>query len=183
MVIFSHVDERPMANYRLVRDIPVFIDDKREASMVEMGRDDITVSCTQGRIVVWFGRQVGESIIHQVIFGISCVDSSVYHELEVICDFKTIGEYENMGCILVSYSKTRGGYRTMFNIPFSRKFALDHFVKSIVKSLREKDIKKTLHWDGDLDRIILIYNELKRLDGWDIKRIDYKNKNEKEVSK
>src|SRR3990170_4556034 len=142
MVIFSHVDERPMANYRLVRDIPVFIDDKREASMVEMGRDDITVSCTQGRIVVWFGRQ--------------------------------IGEYEDMGCILVSYSKTRGGYRTMFNIPFSRKFALDHFVKSIVKSLREKDIKKTLHWDGDLDRIILIYNELKRLDGWDIKRIDYK---------
>lgn len=86
-----------------------------------------------------------------------------------------------MGYVLISYSKTRGGYRVIFNLPFSKKFALDNFVKSIVRQLKESDVKKTLHWDGSLDRIILIYNELKKLDGWEIKRIGYKGEGEKGV--
>ncbi len=158
-----------------------FLTGRRDISVVEMGRDDVTVSCTQGKIMLWFGRQVSESVIRHVIFGISDVDSSVNHEQEVICPFKAISEYENMGYILTSYAKTNGGYRAIFNIPFSKNFALDHFVKSIVLSLKEKDVKKTLHWDGSLDRIILIYNELKKLDGWGIKRIDYKVEGEKEL--
>jgi len=62
-------------------------------------------------------RQAGrESVIRHVIFGISEVDSSVNHEQEVICPFKAISEYENMGYILTSYAKTKGGYRAIFNI-------------------------------------------------------------------
>lgn len=157
-----------------VLDKTIFFNNSRNITMVELGRDDITVSLTPGKIILWFGRQVNESLIRDVIFGISGIDSSVNHEQEVICDFDTISEYENMGYVLTSYGKTNGGYRAIFNVPFSKKFALAHFVKSIVNQLREKDVRKTLHWDGSFDRIILIFNELKKLEGWELKRIDYK---------
>ncbi len=147
----------------------------REISVVEMGRDDMTVTCTQGKIILWFGRQVSESLIRQVIFGISNIDSSVNHEREIICEFNNIAEYENLGYVLTSYAKTKGGYRAIFNIPFSKKFALAHFVKSIASQLKEKDVKKTLHWNGSVDRMILIYNEFKKLEEWGIKRIEYKD--------
>ncbi len=152
---------------------------RRDISLVEMGRDDISVSCTHGKIILWFGRQVDESLIRQIVFGISNIDSSVNHEQEVICNFNNIAEYENMGYVLTSYAKAKSGYRAIFNIPFSKKFALAHFVKSIVNQLKEKDVKKTLHWDGSIDRMILIYNEFKKLEGWGIKRIEYKDEDGK----
>ncbi|MCX9012312.1 MAG: hypothetical protein OIN66_14470 [Candidatus Methanoperedens sp.] len=152
----------------------IFSGDGRNVSLVEMGRDDMTVSCTQGKIILWFGRQVSESLIRQVIFCISSIDSSVSHEQEVVCDFKTISEYESMGYTLISYAKTKGGYRAIFNLQFSKKFALAHFVKSIASQLKEKDVRKNLHWDGSFDSVTLLYNELKKLDDWEIKRIEYK---------
>ncbi len=158
-----------------------FLTNAQEITMVELGRDDVTVSLTPGKIILWFGRQVSESLIHQVIFGISGIDSSVNHEQEVVCDFNAISEYENMGYVLTSYAKTKGGYRVIFNVPFSKKFALAHFVKSIVNQLKEKDVRKTLHWDGSIDRMILLYNELKKLDGWETKRIEHKGEEEKVV--
>lgn len=152
----------------------IFFNDSRDITMVELGRDDVTVSLTPGKIILWFGRQVSESLVRDVIFGISGIDSSVNHEQEIICAFSAIPEYENMGYVLTSYARTKGGYRAIFNVPFSKKSALSHFVKSIVNQLKEKDVKKTLFWDGSIDRIILISNELKKLDGWELKRIEYK---------
>lgn len=170
-----------MAEDRLtLGDVDLF-KEGRDISVVEMGREDITVSCTLGKITVWFGRQVSESLIWKVVFAISNVDSSVNHEQEVICDFNTIAEYENMGYILTSYAKTRGGYRAIFYVPFSKKFALAHFVESIVLELKERDVKKTLHWDGSLVRIALVYNELKKLEGWEIKRIELKDEDQKVI--
>ena len=157
------------------KDTAVLLKGRQDISVIEMGRDDLTVSCTQGKIILWFGRQVSEPVIRHVIFGISNIDSSVSHEQEVICDFSTISEYESMGYVLISYSKTKGGYRAIFSLPFSKKFALDHFVKSIVGQLREKDVKKTLHWNGSIDRILMVYNELKRLDYWTLRRVEYKD--------
>lgn len=168
-----------MAVVKEAKDNADFSRDTRDITMVELGRDDVTVSLTPGKIILWFGRQVSESLIRDVIFGISCIDSSVNHEQEVICDFNAISEYENMGYVLTSYAKTKGGYRVIFNVPFSKKFALAHFVKSIVNQLKEKDVRKTLHWDGSIDRMILLYNELKKLDGWETKRIEYKGEEEK----
>ncbi len=156
-----------------------FLSNSKDITMMEVGRDDVNVSLTPGKIILWFGRRVSESLIHDVIFEISSIDSSVNHEQEVICDFNAISEYESMGYVLTSYAKTKGGYRVIFNIPFSRKTALSHFVKSIADQLHEKDVKKTLHWDGSVDRMLRIYNELKTLDGWETKRIEYKGEEEK----
>lgn len=151
-----------------------FIRDGREISVVEMGRDDVNVSCTQGKISLWFGRLVTESLIRHIIFGISNVDSSVSHELEVICNFNAISTYESMGYVLISYSKTKGGYRAAFKLSFSKRFALDHFVGLLLCQLKEKDVKLTLHWDGSPGMIIQVYNELKNFDNIQIKRIEYK---------
>lgn len=156
-----------------------FFENARDITMVELGRDDATVSLTAGKIILWFGRRASESLIQQVIFGISDIDSSVNHEQEVICDFNAISEYENMGYVLTSYARTKNGYRAIFNIPFSKKFALAHFVKSILSQLKERDVRKTLHWDGSLDRIMLICDALKKLDGWELKRVEYKEEEEK----
>ncbi|MDO8727971.1 MAG: hypothetical protein Q7J35_18115, partial [Candidatus Methanoperedens sp.] len=89
-----------------------FLTDGREISLVEMGGEDINISCSQGKINLWFGRQVGETLVRKVLFGISNVDPSVSNEMEVICNFETISAYESTGYTLISYSKTKGGYRT-----------------------------------------------------------------------
>lgn len=153
----------------------------RGISIIEMGRDDVTVSCTQGKIILWFGRQVSESLIQQIIFGISNIDSSIIYEQEILCDFNTISEYESMGYTLVSYAKTRGEYRAIFNLQFSKRSALAHFVRSIIGQLKEKDVRKILHWDGSPDKITLVYNELKDLENWVIKRVEHKAIEEKSV--
>ncbi len=169
-----------MTETRYAKEPADFIPDGREISLLEIGSEDINVSCSQGKINLWFGRQVGETLVRQVIFGISNIDPSVSHELEVICDFDIISAYESAGYTLVSYSKTKGGYRTAFRLSFSKKFALDHFVRSIIDQLKEKGVKFTLHWDGSPGMISHLYNELKKLDGMKVKRIEYKPVEEKE---
>ena len=152
--------------------------DGKEVIAVDLGRDDMMVSLTPNKIILWFGRQADESSIREVIFGISSIDPSVNLEQEIICEFKNISEYENMGYVLTSYGKTKSGYRVIFNIPFSRKVVLAHFVRSIVLKLRENDMKKTLRWDGSPVKINLLYNKLKNFDGWEIKRIEFKETQE-----
>jgi len=137
--------------------------DGKEVISVDLRRDDMMVSLTPHKIILWFGRQAGESSIRDVIFGISSIDPSLNLEQEIICDFKNIAEYENMGYVLTSYAKTKSGYRVIFNVPFSRKAALAHFVRSIFLNLRENDVKKTINWDGSPASINLIYNKLKNV--------------------
>ena len=79
-----------------------------------------------------------------------------------------------MGYVLTSYAKTKGGYRVIFNIPFSKRLALSHFIRSIPGQLREKDIRRTILWDGSPEKIKYIFNKLKNLEGWEIKKIEYK---------
>ena len=155
--------------------------DGKEIIAVDLGCDDMTISLTPHKIILWFGRQACDSSIREVIFGISSIDPYVNLEQEIICEFNSIAEYENMGYVLTSYGKTKSGYLVIFNIPFSRKAALAHFVRSIVLKLRENDMKKTLHWDGSPVKINLLYNKFKNFDGWEIKRIEFKDKETQEL--
>ncbi|MCX9085415.1 MAG: hypothetical protein OIN87_11540 [Candidatus Methanoperedens sp.] len=150
----------------------------KEVISVDMGRDDMSISLSSRKIKLWFGRLADESSIREVIFGISTIDQSIILEQEIICDFKSIAEYENMGYILTSYAKTKSGYRVIFNIPFSRKVALVHFVRSIFLKLRENDVKINLTLDGSSPKIKLIYNKLKSLNGLEIKKIEFEEEME-----
>jgi hypothetical protein len=157
---------------------PGLFRDGKEIIEIELGRDDMKVTMTSHKIIIWFGRMAGESSIREVIFSISSIDPSVNLEQEIICGFKDIAEYETKGYVLTSYAKAKSGYRVIFNIPFSRKFALAHFVRSIFLELHENDVKKNLLWDGSPAKINLIYNKLRNFDGWEIKRIEFKDKEE-----
>ncbi|MDI6888241.1 MAG: hypothetical protein QMC78_00890 [Methanocellales archaeon] len=143
-------------------------------SSIEMGTDDITMTCTQGKIAIWFGKKTPENLIKHILTGISNVDSSVTHEMEVICDFNDIEKYEGKEYILVSYAKTRGGYRAIFNIPFSKREALDHLADAILEQLQQRPVHKDLFWNSGAAKIMLLFDELSDIDGWRIKKVDFR---------
>jgi hypothetical protein len=144
-------------------------------SSFEMGRDDVNVVCTYGKISLWFGRQVPDVVIGQILLGISNIDHSAVHELELVCDFEEITEYESHGYILVSYAKSKDGYRTTFHVPFSSKKALFYLAGSVTEALKDKDTILDCYWTGDDSDIMRLYEELSDIEGWKLKGINYKD--------
>jgi len=151
------------------------ISSSQSLASFEMGRDDVNVVCTYGKISIWFGRQVPDVIIGQILIGISIVDASAVHEYEIVCDFEEITEYEGRGYVLVSYAKSENGYKATFNVPFSNKTALFHLADSIIKELKNKKINIDVYWTGDDADIMRLYNELVTIDGWKLKQVNYKD--------
>lgn len=143
-------------------------------SLIEMGTDDITMTCTQGKITIWFGKKTPDNLIKRILTTISNVDSSVTHEMEVVCDFNDIEKYEGKEYILVSYAKTRGGYRAIFNIPFSKRGALEHLAEAILEQLQQRPVHKDLFWNSSAAKIMLLFNELSDIAGWQIKKVDFR---------
>lgn len=144
-------------------------------SSFEMGRDDVNVTCTYGKISIWFGRQVPDIVVGQILLGIANIDKSAVHELELVCDFDSIMEYESHGYVLVSYAKCKDGYRTTFNVPFSSKKALFYLAGSITEELKVKDTVLDCYWTGDDSDIMRLYEELSNIEGWKLKSINYKD--------
>lgn len=150
------------------------VNDSRDVSSIEMGCDEIQLSCTTGKVKVWFGRQTGGDVVNKVLQCFSMMDPSFVHETEIICEYDHIPKYQNHDYTLISYGRAGNSYRAIFNIQLSKQDALDHFIESIIQELEQSEVEKTLHWNGSIDRIILIYNELKELDGWDVTKIEYR---------
>lgn len=144
-------------------------------SSFEMGRDDIHVVCTYGKISIWFGRQVPDVIVGEVLLGISKIDQSAVHELEVVCDFEEITDYESNGYVLVAYARADKGYRATFNVPFSSKKALFRLAGSICKELSDNDMLLDCYWTGSDSDIIRLYTEFNRIKGWCLKNVNYKD--------
>lgn len=159
---------------RIKEDKETLISPHLSLSSFEMGRDDVNVVCTYGKISIWFGRQVPDLVIGQILLGMSRIDKSTVHELEVVCDFDDITYYESNGYVLVSYARTKEGYRTTFNIPFSSKKALFALASSISRGLKKEDIVVDCYWTGDDSDIMRLYEELSSIEGWKIKNINYK---------
>lgn len=144
-------------------------------SSFEMGRDDVNVLCTYGKISIWLGRQVPDLIVGLILIGISKIDNSATHEIEMVCDLDEITEYESKGYVLVSYARIKQGYRTTFNVPFSSKNALYALATDISKGLKNEDTIVDCYWTGDDQDIMLLYEEFKGIKGWKVKGINYKD--------
>ncbi|NIA03017.1 MAG: hypothetical protein GWP12_00540 [Nitrospirae bacterium] len=158
---------------RLIKDN--IVDETRDITSIEMGCDNVQMSCTTGKIKVWLGRQTSSDVVRKVINCFSKIDPSITHEKEIICNYEQIPVYENHGYTLISYGKAQDGYKAIFNIQFSKQNALELFVESIVTELNESEVNKVLHWTGSIPRLILIFHELKSIDGWDITKIEYRD--------
>ncbi|WP_135610457.1 hypothetical protein [Methanococcoides sp. AM1] len=144
-------------------------------SSYEMGSDDVNVVCTYGKISVWFGRQTPDVVVGQTLIAISKVDKSAVYETELICDFDSITNYESNGYVLVSYAKANNGYRAMFNVPFHSNKALFHLAENIIKELKTDDASLDIYWNGDDSDITKLSDEFKKIEGWNIKEIIYKD--------
>jgi hypothetical protein len=151
------------------------ISSSQPLASVEMGRDEVNVVCTYGKISVWFGRQVPEVVIGQILISISNIDTSAVHEYYMVCDFEKITDYEGCGYVLVSYAKSENGYRATFNVPFSNKTALLCMADSILKELKNKDVTIDVYWTGNDADIMRLSDELHNIDGWRVKQINYKD--------
>jgi hypothetical protein len=159
---------------RIKEDKGTLISPHLSFSSFEMGRDDAHMICTYGKISIWFGRQVPDIVIGQILLAMARTDQSAVHELEVICDFDEITDYESNGYVLVSYARSKEGYRTTFNIPFSSKKALFALAGSISRGLKKEDIVVDCYWTGDNSDIMRLYEELSSIEGWKLKNINYK---------
>lgn len=150
----------------------------KEIAVVEMGGNNFAVSCTLGKISLWFGRRSTPEDVSRIIQSIARIDSSAEHENEVICDFEEITDYENRGCTVVSYARNRGGgYRTIFTIPLHNEKARRYFIDSILEELTRSDVRKTLHWNGNIAKILLLFRELKQLPDISLLSVRYKEEN------
>lgn len=144
-------------------------------STMEMGRDDVNVVCSYGKISVWFGRTVPGTVIWKVLTCISNVDKLAVHEKEIICSFDDITVYESYGYVLISYAKFEGGYRATFNVPFVSNKALIYLADSIFKELKETNVLIDIYWTGDYADIMRLYQELHNIEEWKLKNITYKD--------
>ncbi len=146
----------------------------RPLSHYEMGTDDVNIICTYGKINIWFGRKTPESVIGKVILEISNIDKSALHEIEMVCNFEKITEYESHGYVLISYAKTSQGYRVIFNVPFHNKSALLHMARDTLQKLTNDDISLDIYWNGNDSNIIQLADELKTIPDWKVKNVVYK---------
>ncbi len=156
-----------------------WIDDRSDISklnLVEMGRDDATLACTQGKISLWLGKKAKRDLIKRILSSMSKVDSSIGYESEVICDFDAIEKYESRGYVLVSYARTKGKYRAVFHVPLSRKDAMECFTESLIDELRGGNTQKSFLWNGNATKIMLLFTELNdNVMGWQIRRMEFKD--------
>ena len=148
--------------------------DGRDISYIEMGSDKIELSCTIGKIKIWFGKRATVQDVSKVLQCFSRIDSSFVHETEIICDYDQIPLYENNDYTLISYGRAEGGYKVIFNVQFSKQQALNYFIESIINDLKEREVNKTIHWNGCMPRIMMIFNELKSMEGWKITKKEYR---------
>jgi hypothetical protein len=153
----------------------VLISPHRSLSSFEMGRDDVHIVCTYGKISVWLGRQTPDVVVGEILLGISKIDQSAIHELEVICDFEEITNYESNGYILVAYARADKAYRATFNVPFFSRKALFMLAGSISKELKDNDMILDCYWTGNDSDIIRLYAELSRIKDWGLKNVNYKD--------
>ncbi len=156
-----------------------WIDDRSDISklnLVEMGRDDATLICTQGKVSLWLGKKANGDLIKRILYCISKVDPSIIYESEIICKFDDIEKYESREYVLVSYARTKGKYRVVFHVPLSRKDAMMRFVESIIDELRKGGVQKSFLWNGNATKIMLLFTELNdNVMGWQMKRMEFKD--------
>ncbi|MCD4703898.1 MAG: hypothetical protein K8R64_06350 [Methanosarcinaceae archaeon] len=148
---------------------------RQAISSFEMGRDDVNILCTYGKISVWFGQHTPDVIIGYVLIDISNIDKSAVHETDIICDFEEITDYEKQGYTLVTYARYMDAYRATFHIPFHNKKALFHLAESITVALESgEDVNVDVYWNGDDADITRLSSQLNKIDDWKIRNITYK---------
>jgi len=140
----------------------------------EMVAKELTLTCTHGKIVLWFGRGISVERILRVLDAIARANPTAIYEVAFTCPYEEIAKYEAMGYVLVSYARVKGCYRAVFNIPFFDAHAVRSFAELIGRELQKSSTTKTLYWSAGEPSMRVLLDELDGIGGWEYKNIIYR---------
>lgn len=118
------------------------------------------VSCTIGKITINLRTDVDRDILAHILLSLSKVDSNIFYEYEAVCQYTDINQYRLDDYIVVSYSKSGKGYKTIFNVPFSRRKAIRRLAINLLDRVKAADTDISLLWDGNVSKVNQLYEEL-----------------------
>ena len=115
---------------------------------------------------------VDRDVLALILLSLSKVDSTIVYEYETLCQYQEINRFRQDDYIVISYSKSDGGYKTIFNVPFSRKKALRRLAINILERLKAGDADIPVLWDGNESKIEQLYEELGSGTAWKLQVIE-----------
>jgi hypothetical protein len=138
------------------------LDTKTDTTLYILERFDRTayITCTIGKVTVNFKQNIDRDILARILLSLSKVDSTVFFEYETVCPYNEINGFRLDEYIVVSYSKSGKGYKTIFNVPFSKKKALRRFALNLLDKLKSSDTDISILWDGNISKITQLFEEL-----------------------
>lgn len=130
------------------------------------------ITCTIGKISINMKQNIDRDVLARILLSLSKVDSNIFFEYETVCHYNDINQFRFDEYIVVSYSKADGGYKTIFNVPFSKKKALRRLALTIIDKLNVSDADISLLWDGNPSKINQLCEELGTAKDWRMQVIE-----------
>ena len=148
--------------------------EKTDKTLYIIERQDRTarITCTIGKITVNVKRGIDRDILALILLSLSKVDTTMVYEFETQCPYADINSFRKDDYIVISYSKDGESYKTIFNVPFSRKKALRRLALSMIDRLSVSDMDLPILWDGNQSKITQLYEELSETSGWRLQVIE-----------
>ena len=142
--------------------------EKADTTLYIIERQDRTarIACTSGKISIGMKQGLDPDVLALILLSLSKVDSTLVYEYETLCQYGDINRFRQDDYIVISYSKSDGGYKTIFNVPFSRKKALRRLALNVMERLKAADADLPILWDGNPSKIDQLYEELGSGPAW-----------------
>lgn len=109
---------------------------------------------------------IDRDVLALILLSLSKVDTTMVYEYETLCQYSEINRFRQDDYIVISYSKSGNGYKTIFNVPFSRKTALRRLALGMIERLKSADADLSLLWDGNTAKIDQLFEELGSGTNW-----------------
>lgn len=145
--------------------------------IIERHDKSAKLTCTIGKITILMKKGIDRDVLAQILLSLSKVDSTIAYEYETMCPYDDINRFRLDEYIVVSYSKSTGDYKTIFNVPFSRKKALRRLALSMLEKLKAADADLSLLWDGNPSKVNQLLEELGSERGWKSQVIEANKEN------
>ena len=142
--------------------------EKADTTLYIIDRQDKSarITCTSGKISINMKQGIDRDVLALILLSLSKVDSTMVYEYETLCKYDDINRFRQDDYIVISYSKSGGGYKTIFNVPFSRKKALRRLAISVLDRIKSGDVDMSILWDGNQSKINQLFEELGSGQNW-----------------
>jgi hypothetical protein len=142
--------------------------EKADTTLYIIDRQDKSarITCTSGKVSINMKQGIDRDVLALILLSLSKVDSTMVYEYETLCKYDDINRFRQDDYIVISYSKSGGGYKTIFNVPFSRKKALRRLAISVLDRIKSGDVDMSILWDGNQSKINQLFEEVGSGQNW-----------------